>query len=114
MKLRGEQLLRRPKNSGAFLMNYNHDRLNANFALTLKGRAVDRDFHSDFSGPRVRVNGFVKGDLALSYIVIENRWGMRSLTIESLVQNLFDQDYEEVFGFSTAGINFKLGFRAEF
>ena len=112
--VRGEPLLRRPKNSGAFLMNYTHDRLNANFALTLKGHAVDRDFHSDFSGPRVRVNGFVKGDLALSYIVLENRWGMRSLTIESLVQNLFDQDYEEVFGFSTAGINFKLGFRAEF
>lgn len=110
----GEPLLRRPENSGAFLMNYARNKLNANFALTLKGHAVDRDFHSDFSGKRVRLSGFVKGDLALSYTVLENRWGLRVLAVESLVQNLFNQDYEEVYGFSTAGINFLLGFRAEF
>jgi len=112
--VRGEPLLRRPENSGAFLLNYGRDKLNVNFALTLKGYAIDRDFHSDFSGNRVRLSGFVKGDLALSYIVLENRWGLRALAIESLVQNLFNQNYEEVFGFSAAGINFKLGFRAEF
>jgi vitamin B12 transporter len=112
--VRGEPLLRRPKNSGAFLMNYNHDRLNANFVLTLKGHAVDRDFHSDFSGARVRLSGYTRADLALAYRILENRWGMRSLTIESLVQNLFDQDYEEVFGFSTIGANFLLGLRTEF
>lgn len=112
--VRGEPLLRRPENSGSFLMNYDRDKFNVNFALTLKGHAVDRDFHADFSGQRVRVSGYTKADLALSYRVLENQWGMRSLTIESLVQNLFDQDYEEVFGFSTIGANFLLGFRAEF
>jgi vitamin B12 transporter len=112
--VRGKPLLRRPENSGAFLVNYGRDKLNVNFALTLKGHAVDRDFHSDFSGNRVRLSGYVKGDLALSYRVLENRWGLHVLTLESVVQNLFDQDYEEAFGFSTAGINFLLGFRAEF
>jgi vitamin B12 transporter len=110
----GEPLLRRPENSGSFLVNYGRDKLNVNFALTLKGHAVDRDFHADFSGPRVRLSGYTKADLALSYRILENRWGLHSLTIESLVQNLFDQDYEEVFGFSAIGANFLLGFRAEF
>lgn len=112
--VRGKPLVRRPENSGSFLVNYDRDRLNVNFALTLKGHAVDRDFHSDFSGPRVRLSGYTKADLALSYRVLENQWGMRSLMVESLVQNLFDQDYEEVFGFSMARANFLLGFRAEF
>lgn len=112
--VRGEQLLRRPKNSGAVIGNYAGDRFTANLAFTLKGPSVDRDFSTDFSGKRVRLSGYTKADLALSYRVLENRWGMRSLTIESLVQNLFDQDYEEVFGFSTAGATFTLGFRAEF
>jgi vitamin B12 transporter len=112
--VRGEPLLRRPENSGAFLVNYDRDRLNVNFALTLKGHTVDRDFHSDFNGKRVRLSGYAKADLALAYRLVEDRWGLRSLTIESLVQNLFDQDYEEVFGFSTAGAAFTLGFRAEF
>ncbi|MCS6927136.1 MAG: TonB-dependent receptor, partial [Candidatus Binatia bacterium] len=112
--VRGKPLLRRPENSGAFIVNYVRDRLTAAFALTLKGHAIDRDFSRDFSGKRVRLSGYVKGDLALSYRVLENRWGLRALSLESLVQNLFDQDYEEVFGFSTARINFLLGFRAEF
>lgn len=112
--VRGKPLLRRPENSGAFIINYVRERLTANFALTLKGHAVDRDFFTDPSGKRVRLSGYVKGDLALSYRVFENRLGLHALTLESLVQNLFDQDYEEVFGFSTAGINFLLGFRAEF
>jgi vitamin B12 transporter len=112
--VRGKPLLRRPENSGAFILNYMRDRLTATFAVTLKGHAVDRDFFADRSGKRVRLSGYTKADLALSYRVLESQWGMRSLTIESLVQNLFDQDYEEVFGFSTAGLNFLLGFRAEF
>jgi vitamin B12 transporter len=112
--VRGKPLLRRPENSGAFLVNYGRDRLNVNLTFTFKGHAVDRDFHSDFNGKRVRLSGYTKADLALSYRVLENQGGMRSLTIESLMQNLFDQDYEEVFGFSTIGANFLLGFRAEF
>lgn len=111
--VRGKPLLRRPENSGSFIVTYARDRLVANFALTLKGHAVDRDFSRDFRGKRVRLPGYVKGDLALSYRVLENRWGLRALVLESLVQNLFDQDYEEVFGFSTARINFLVGFRAE-
>jgi vitamin B12 transporter len=110
----GKSLLRRPENSGSLMCNYAGNRLTANFALTLKGHSVDRDFHAARGGKRVRLSGYTKADLALSYRLFQNRWGMRALTLEGLVQNLFDQDYEEVFGFSTAGANFLLGFRAEF
>ncbi|MGH8576638.1 MAG: hypothetical protein ACREXX_21075 [Gammaproteobacteria bacterium] len=37
----------------------------------------------------------------------------RSLSITAKGQNVFDDDYEEVFGFSTAGAKFLIGFRAE-
>lgn len=112
--VRGKSLLRRPQNTGAFVVNYVRDRLTANVAVTLKGPSVDRDFSTDFSGERVRLSGYVKTDLALSYRLFENRWGMRALILEGVVQNLLDQDYEEVFGFSTAGATFLVGFRAEF
>ncbi|MGH7963352.1 MAG: TonB-dependent receptor plug domain-containing protein, partial [Candidatus Binatia bacterium] len=71
----GKSLLRRPQNTGAFTANYTHDRLTANFALTLKDASVDRDFFINSSGQRVRLSGYVKGDLALSYRLFENRWG---------------------------------------
>jgi hypothetical protein len=38
---------------------------------------------------------------------------MESFSITAKGQNVFDEDYEEAFGFSTAGASFLIGFRAE-
>jgi hypothetical protein len=38
---------------------------------------------------------------------------MRSFLITAKRQNVFDEDYEEVFGLSSAGVSFLVGFRAE-
>jgi hypothetical protein len=38
---------------------------------------------------------------------------MRSFLITAKRQNVFDEDYEEVFGFSSAGVSFLVGFCAE-
>ena len=110
----GESLLRRPEHTGSFSLNYARERLNANLTFQLKGHSVDRDFHTNSSGQRVRLSGYGRVDLALSYRLFENQWGLRSLTVEGKARNLFDEDYEEVFGFSTAGATFLVGFRAEF
>lgn len=112
--VKGKSLLRRPDHSGAFTFNYARQRLNANFNVTIKGDSIDRDFHASPSGKRVTLGGYTKADLALSYRLWENRWGFHSFEIMGRAQNLFDENYEEVFGFSTAGANFLLGFRAEF
>lgn len=109
----GEPLLRRPEHSGAFTVDYTAERWTASFNLTVKGSSIDRDFNADPSGARVRLDGYAKADIAVSYRLIENQLGMESLSITAKGQNVFDDDYEEVFGFSTAGANFLIGFRAE-
>ncbi|MGH8576301.1 MAG: TonB-dependent receptor plug domain-containing protein [Gammaproteobacteria bacterium] len=109
----GEPLLRRPEHSGSFTLDYTVERWTASFNLTLKGSSIDRDFNADPSGARVRLDDFAKADVAVAYRLIENRLGMESLSITAKGQNVFDDDYEEVFGFSTAGATFLIGFRAE-
>ncbi len=108
-----EPLLRRPEHSGAFTVDYAMDRWTASFNLTIKGSSIDRDFNADPGGARVRLDGYTKADIALAYRLFEDRLGMESFTITAKGQNVFDEDYEEVFGFSTAGANFLVGFRAE-
>lgn len=110
----GKALLRRPEHVGSFTLNYVYNRLNANLNISIKSQAADVQFNPDFSSQRVRNSGFTRIDLALAYRLLENQWGLRALTLESRVHNLFDEDYEEVFGFSTPGASVLVGFRAEF
>ncbi len=109
----GEPLLRRPEHSGAFTVDYAVDRWTASFNLTIKGSSIDRDFNADPSGARVRLDGYTKADIAVAYRLFEDRLGMESFSITAKGQNVFDEDYEEAFGFSTAGAGFLIGFRAE-
>ncbi len=109
----GEPLLRRPEHSGAFTIDYSAERWTASFNLTIKGSSIDRDFNADPGGARVRLDGYTKADVALAYRLIEDRFGLESFSITAKGQNVFDEDYEEVFGFSTAGASFLIGFRAE-
>ena len=110
--VRGEPLLRRPEHSGAFTIDYSVERWTASFNLTIKGSSIDGDF-SAFPAARVRLDGYTKADIAVAYRLIENRLGMESFSITAKGQNVFDEDYEETFGFSTAGASFLIGFRAE-
>jgi len=110
---RGRTLVRRPEHAGSFLINYSRDRLNVNLNVMVKGDATDGDFRN-FPSARVNLKGYTRADLALSYRLLENRWKMRSLALTAKVQNLFDEDYEEIFGFSAPGANFLVGFVAEF
>ena len=102
----GGPLVRRPKHVASFTLNYADERLNANFHLYIKGNVTER------SG--TLHDGYERADVALSYLLFEDRWGIRSLTLEGKVMNLFDADYQEVLYFSSAETTFMTGFRAEF
>ncbi|MGH9388359.1 MAG: TonB-dependent receptor plug domain-containing protein, partial [Vicinamibacteria bacterium] len=108
----GEPLLRRPEHSGAFTIDYSVERWTASVNLTIKGSSINGDFNAD-PAARVRLDGYTKADIAVAYRLIENRLGMESFSITAKGQNVFDEDYEEAFGFSTAGAGFLIGFRAE-
>ncbi len=102
----GGPLVRRPKHLASFTLNYAGERLNANFHLYIKGNVTERRgaLH----------DGYERADLALSYLLFEGRWGLRALTLEGKVMNLFDADYQEVLYYSSAETTFMAGFRAEF
>ena len=63
--------------------------------------------------PEVRVSlpGYAKTDLAVSIVVLNK---VPELRVFTKIQNQFDVKYEEVFGFSTSGINFLSGVKLTF
>ncbi len=108
---KGGALIRRPKHVGSLTLNYAGARLNANFHLYLKGNVSEYSFAS---GGSVLHDGYERADIALSWLLFEDRWGIRALTLEGKVKNLFDADYQEVVNFSSAETTFLTGFRVEF
>jgi len=109
----GKPLLRRPRHKGAVSLTYQWDRLTTDLNVTMVRASIDRDF-SKSGSPRVNLSGYPKVDLALSYAVFKERMGFKELNWVGKAQNLFNQKYEEVFGFSTAPFNFLTGFEARF
>ena len=107
----GGPLIRRPKHVGSLTLNYAGARLNANFHLYLKGNVSEYSFAS---GGSVLHDGYERADIAVSWLLFEDRWGIRALTLEGKVKNLFDANYQEVVNFSSAETTFLTGFRAEF
>lgn len=112
--VKGKSLLRRPTHTGSWTFNYTRGRWQANLNTSIKGDGIDRDFNASPTGKRVTLDGYTKVDLALAYRLLENAWGLHALTLTAKVHNLFDEQYEEAFGFSSAGANFLVGFQAEF
>ena len=95
-------LLKIPKHKVGFNVAY---KLNRSTQLSLNSRFVDatHDF-GDVALPSYRL-----ADLFLNHMLIENR-----LTVFGSVTNLFNEDYQEIAGFSTRGRNFKLGLKLKF
>ena len=101
----GNQLLRRPKHSGALEIYWDWRRLNLTSTTAFVGRRTD----SDFSLLLLTENGgYTKWDLAWSY-----RSSYR-LTYFGVVENLLNQDYMEVLGFPALKLTFRAGARVDF
>ena len=58
--------------------------------------------------------GYAKLDLSSSYIIAQNKWGMRDWKAFAVIENLLDDQYQEKYGLPTPGINFRLGSSARF
>ncbi len=99
----GQNLLRRPRQSWNFDLNYVHGPMEVNFHGLYVG-ARD-DFRPDINPPlyasRLVNGGYFTADLAAYYTVIQN-WGyVNRVQLMVRGQNLFDKKYEEVFGYSS-------------
>ncbi|MEJ2672057.1 MAG: TonB-dependent receptor plug domain-containing protein [Deltaproteobacteria bacterium] len=99
----GQNLLRRPRQSWNFDLNYVYGPVEVNFHGYYIGPRADRrpGNNPPYYASRLVNGGFFTADLAASYTVIQ-KWGyVRRLQLVARALNLFDKKYEEVFGYSS-------------
>lgn len=93
----GEALLRRPKNKGSVGLTY---RPTDKTTTALTWRGYSSRFDNDFSGgapQRISLSGYGLVDVSASYDLSPKT------RLFTRIENLFDQEYQEVYGFGTMG-----------
>ncbi len=111
--IEGQELLRRAKHRGSFQAGYQGKHLQGMLTLLVVGDASDLNF-SQFPSRRITLGGYEHVDLYLSYPLPWKLPGVRTARLQVQVKNLLDENYEEVFGFSTPGVSAIGGLKLEF
>lgn len=101
--------IRRPEKIASFNANYRFwdDRANLNLGINYTGHQYDNNF-STFPATRVRLDDYLLVNLAASFTVNSN------VTIVARAENLFDEQYQDVFGFETPGMGLYAGAKVNF
>jgi vitamin B12 transporter len=108
----GKPLIRRPKHSGSLIIDHIWNRLHSNLTATFVGDRPDAFFDPvTFQSQRVTAKGYATVDVTASYRLLKDRYHLRELTAFGKILNLFDEKYEQIFGFSAPGITFLLGLK---
>lgn len=102
--------LRRPKNNASLFVDY---RLSARIGITIGANYVGSSadiFFPPFPQPSqvVTLDDYLLVNVGASYRIDD------IISLYGRVENLFDADYENLFGFATPGIGAYAGFRANF
>jgi len=98
-----KKLLRRPESKLGFYTSYTFiPKANINAEVIWVGVREDVDFSTY---QRTELKGYVLLNLAAHYDVFD------FLRLNARVENLLDTDYEEVFGYGTAGLSFYCGIK---
>ncbi|MGH9258878.1 MAG: TonB-dependent receptor plug domain-containing protein, partial [Acidimicrobiales bacterium] len=99
----GERLLRRPAHSGGASIELRRPARGAvSLRLRFVGERDDLDF-STFPAPRVPMSPYTRTDLAAEYDVVRPRTGRPGLTLQTRIDNLFDDHAREVANFPVPG-----------
>ncbi len=96
----GESLHRRPEHKVRLFGQYTRGRFDGRIDLHHVGTRADLDW-SSWPAQRVDNPSYTKVDVALGYKLIETE--RRTLEVFGRLENLFDEDYEEVYGFDAPG-----------
>ena len=104
----GKDLLRRPQNTASGFINWSRGGFQIRFDGLYVGDRDDLDFRT-FPAERVTLDDYFIVDLATSYTFNLNNRYLKDFKIFGKVQNLFDENYEETFGFSPPEPSFRLG-----
>ena len=104
----GKDLLRRPKNTVSGFVNWAWQGFQIRLDGLYVGERDDLDFRT-FPAERVTLDDYFLVDLATSYTFDLDYQYIKDFKIFGKVQNLFDEHYEEVFGFSPPDPSFRVG-----
>lgn len=100
--------IRRPRHMAALNVNYGFldDRANLNLNVSYSGKQKDDYFPPPtFAQQRVQIDDYTLVDLVASYELTPE------FSVYARAENLFDKDYENVFGYATPGSTYYAGVR---
>ncbi|MBT5242042.1 MAG: TonB-dependent receptor [Rhodospirillaceae bacterium] len=103
----GARELRRPRHTGSLNVTYRFagNRAAVDFGLNYNGEMQDSEFIFATPETSVTLDDYVLGTLAASFDVTDR------VQLIGRVENLFDESYQEVFGFASPGIGAYAGVR---
>ena len=99
----GDPLLRRPRHQASLAVTWSRDP--AHVFFTINGRGRMTDLEPNFASSVYQNPGYAVASLGGAVRVA------RSLEVYARVNNLFDRDYEEAFGFPALGRSAMIGLR---
>lgn len=110
----GQNLLRRPRQTWSFDLNYVAKTWEVNLNGLYVGARADLGYYPfPVSTRRLCNGGYFIANLA-AYYTVANNWGsVKRLQLMARVNNLFDKNYTEVFGYSSPRFNLIGGLRLE-
>src|SRR5208337_166641 len=105
----GQELYRRPKNSGGFNVTWQRGRLALNSNAYLRGQTLDTEPNEGLTACEVGLTCLFPDK---GYVVLNGGFSYRlthGLEIYGHVNNLLDRKYEEVLGYPALPLNFLAG-----
>jgi len=110
----GQELYRRPRNSGGFNLTWQHRRLTLNGNAYFRGRTLDLEPNDGVFGCELGLQCLFP---AAGYAVLNGGFSyrvVRGLEIYGHINNLLDKKYEEVLGYPALPLNFLAGVKFTF
>jgi vitamin B12 transporter len=104
----GKDLLRRPEHSASAFLNWTWQALQVRVDGIYVGERDDLNFVT-FPGTRVELDDYFLVNLAASYMIPWSNPYIKDVKVFGKVLNVFDEEYEEIVGFSAPDPSFSLG-----
>lgn len=101
----GQQLLRRPRHAGSYLIVWQNKRLVAETGVVMRGKILDTEPNYGISSGQFTNPFYMTFDAGAQFQVKSNVW------LTAKMSNLLDRTHEESLGFPALGRNFTIGMK---
>ena len=109
----GEALIRRPTHMGTLVAFYQLPRVVLSGDLRWTGARDDRDFSAWPAAP-IALSSYALLGLGLEVDLLQSGEGRPGIDLRLRAENLLDEEYQEIFGFTSPGRSFLVGLSVDF